>query len=91
MIGLEKLSTLSLEGSGPIFRSLFLKGEMLSSDKKLVSLHTGVFGKGRRFSDKISLDRRGKLRTQLKREVGCGGPRIVEVGFPNQFCSRSRQ
>ena len=39
VIGLEKLSTLSLLGSGAILGSLFLNGEELpSGDKKLVSL-----------------------------------------------------
>ena len=63
MIGLEKLSTLGLEGSGAIFGSLFFKAQMLSSDKKLVSLDTGIFGKGGRFFDKVSLDRGGKSRS----------------------------
>ena len=45
VIGLEKLSTLGLEGSGAIFRSLFLKDETLPSGyKKLVSLGSGVWG-----------------------------------------------
>ena len=42
VIGLEKLSTLGLEDSGAIFRSLFHKGERLPSGyKKLVSLDSG--------------------------------------------------
>ena len=43
VIGLEKLSTLGLEGSGAIVESLFLNCETLpSGDKKLVSLDGGV-------------------------------------------------
>ena len=39
VIGLEKLATLGLLGSGAILGSLFLNGEELpSGDKKLVSL-----------------------------------------------------
>ena len=65
MIGLEKLSTLCLEGSGAIVGSLFLNGETLSSDKKLVSVDAGVwgagfFGKGGRFFDKTCFDKGGK-------------------------------
>ena len=41
--GLEKLSTLGLEGNGAIFGSLSLKGEMLPLGyKKLVPLGSGV-------------------------------------------------
>ena len=45
VIGLGKLSTLVLEGSGAIFGSLFRKGERLpSGNKKLVSLGSGGWG-----------------------------------------------
>ena len=45
VVGLEKLSTLGLEGSGAIFGSLFLKGETLPSVyTKVVSLGSGVWG-----------------------------------------------
>ena len=37
MIGLEKLSTLGFEGSGAIFGSLFLKGDIVPKSSKLVS------------------------------------------------------
>ena len=56
--GLEKLSTLGLDGSGAIFGSLFLNGETLpSGDKKLVSLDGLTDG---RFFDKICFDKGGK-------------------------------
>ena len=43
VIGLEKLSTLGLEGSGAIVESLFLNCETVpSGDKKIVSLDGGV-------------------------------------------------
>ena len=43
VIGLEKLSTLGLEGSGAIVESLFLNCETVpSGDKKLVSLDGGI-------------------------------------------------
>ena len=53
MIGLTKLSIVSLEGSGAIFLSLFLNGDKLSGlvpseNKKLVSL--GSCG-SRKFGD----------------------------------------
>ena len=58
MNGLEKLSTLGLDGSGAIFGSLFLNGETLpSGDKKLVSLDGLTDG---RFFDKICFDKGGK-------------------------------
>ena len=57
VIGLAKLSTLSLLGSGAIFGSLFLKGEELpSGDKKLVSLDWLIAGK---FFARISFDKGG--------------------------------
>ena len=84
VIGLEKLSTLGLDGRGATVGSLFLSGETLpSGDKKLVSLD-GVIG-GTFFS-KTSLDKGGKLRSYSKREGWfLGGPLIVEAGVLNQF------
>ena len=37
MIGLEKLSTLGFEGSGAIFGSLFLNGDIVPKSPKLIS------------------------------------------------------
>ena len=84
LIGLEKLSTLDLEGSGVIFGSLFLKGDKLpSGNKKLVSLGSGASG------TIGCLERGGESRSQSKRR---GGPLIgAGAGVPSQFCSMSRQ
>ena len=82
VIGLEKLSTLGLDGRGTIVGSMFLSGgTLLSGDKKLVSLD-GVIGV--KFFHKTSLDKIGKSRSYSKRE-GCffGGPLIVEAGVLN--------
>ena len=58
VIGLEKLSTLGLDGNGAIFGSLFLNGETLpSGNKKLFSLDGPIGG---RFFDKICFDEGGK-------------------------------
>ena len=59
VIGLEKLATLGLLGSGAILGSLFLNGEELpSGDKKLVSLDWLI---GSRFFAKICFDKGGKF------------------------------
>ena len=74
-MGLEKLSRAGLEGSGAICGSLTLNGEIVPSDKKVVSLDGG--GSGTNF------DKGGKSRSQSKREgEGGGGPLRGVEGVP---------